>query len=212
MPGIKYLIRFENLGKGEHRIENVVPLGEGTDKVYITAGGTMEWPHYLCRSLLFRPGYGPVGIILPDNAWHMGFADFKVNDTLSVVAMARRGQRDKERTAIDRWAVTLKQGGWVEYSIYADVHSGDWHAGMKMMFQDRWLYDLEKFDTSLFARNDLKWMRSRYIMLLQFAWDKKFYDYKTKRYNFNESFFEMDSLTGRLRHFHPVADLAPSRA
>jgi iron(II)-dependent oxidoreductase len=195
-PGIKYVIRFENLGKRSHRIENVVPLGEGTDKVYITAGGTMEWPHYLCRSLLFRPGFGPIGIILPDNAWHIGFADFAVNDTISVVAMARRGQREKDRTSLDRWAVTLKEGGWAEYSIYADVHSGDWHTGLKMMFQERWLYDLEKFDTALFSRQDLKWMRSRYIMLLQFAWDKKFYDYKTQRYNFYKSFFEFDSLTG----------------
>lgn len=195
-PGIKYVIRFENLGKKERRIENVVPLGEGTDKVYITAGGTFEWPHYLCRSLLFRPGYGPVGIILPDNAWHLGFADFRINDTLSVTALARRGLRDKEKTGIDRWAVTLKAGGWAEYSLYADIHGGDWHEGIKMLFQERYLYDLEKFDTSLFTREDLKWMRSRYIMLLQFAWDKKFYDFKTQHYDFSTTFFGMDSLTG----------------
>ena len=39
-PGLRYILRFTNTGKGNHRIENLVPLGEGSDKVYITAGGT----------------------------------------------------------------------------------------------------------------------------------------------------------------------------
>jgi gamma-glutamyl hercynylcysteine S-oxide synthase len=195
-PGVKYTVRFENPGLAGHKIENLVPLGEGTDKVYITAGGSKAWPQYLCRSLLFRPGFGPIGVILPDNAWHLGFADFQVNDSVSLVALARRGDRDTDGSGIDRWAVTLKPGGWVEYSIYLDTHSGDWHTGLKLMFQDRWLYDLPAFDTSLFARKDLQWMRSSYIMLLQFAWDRKYFDYKTNKYTFYKNFNAMDSLTG----------------
>ena len=195
-PGLKYILRFTNTGKGNHFIENLVPLGEGADKVYITAGGTKEWPQYLCRSQLFRPGFGPVGVVLPDNAWHLGFSDFKVNDSLSITGLARRIQRDKENTGIDRWAVTLKPGGWVEYGIYFDTHGGDWFQGLKMMFQDRWLYDLPAFNDSLFKRQDLQWMHDKYIMLLQFAWDKKFYDFQENRYNFEKSFFEYDSLTG----------------
>ena len=195
-PGIRYIVRFSNSGKGNHRIENLVPLGEGTDKTYITAGGTMEWPHYLCRSLLFRPGYGPVGVILPDNAWHLGFSDFRLNDTLSLTALARRDQRDKEKTAIDRWAVTLKPGGWVEYNLYFNIHAGDWHEGLKMMFAGRYLYDLSSFDNAFFERKDLQWMKNTYLMLLQFAWDNKYYDARAKKYNFYQSISEYDSLTG----------------
>jgi formylglycine-generating enzyme required for sulfatase activity len=195
-PGLRYILRFTNTGKGNHRIENLVPLGEGSDKVYITAGGTKEWPHYLCRSLLFRPGYVPVGVILPDNAWHLGFSDFRVNEQYSLSGLARRDQRDKDKSTIDRWSVTLKPGGWVEYDLYFDLHTGDWHEGLKMMFGERYLYDLPSFDNSYFERKDLQWMRSSYLMLLQFAWDNKYYDGKEKQYTFYRSFSENDSLTG----------------
>jgi gamma-glutamyl hercynylcysteine S-oxide synthase len=196
MPGIKYTIRFTNLSTRKHTVENLVPLGEGKDKVYITAGGTKEWPHYLCRSLLYRPGCGPVGVVLPDNAWHLGFADMKVNEELSVTGLARRGLRDKDKTDIDRWMITLKPGGWAEYDVYFDVHKNDWHEGLKMMFQDRWLCDLSSFDNSMFERKDLDWMRNTYIMVLQFAWDKKYYNALTHQYNFFQSLTEYDSLTG----------------
>jgi len=195
-PGLRITVRFTNNGKGNHKIENLVPLGEGNDKVYITAEGTMEWPQYLCRSKLYRPGYGPVGVVLPDNVWHLGFSDFKLNNDLSLTGLSRRGQRDKERTSLDRWAVTLKSGGWIEYDLYFDIHTGEWQEGLKMIFQDRWVYDLQTFDETLFNRRDLTWMRSKYIMLLQFAWDTKFYDYADKKYNFYDNLCEFDSLTG----------------
>ncbi|MDD4553276.1 MAG: SUMF1/EgtB/PvdO family nonheme iron enzyme [Bacteroidales bacterium] len=195
-PGLKYILHFLNVGHSDHSIENLIPLGKGDDRVYITAEGSKEWPGYLCRSVLYRPGFGPVGVVLPDNAWHLGFTDITLDDTISLTALARRGQRDKERTAIDRWKVTLKPGGWAEYSLWFDIHSGDWHQGMKMMFQERWLYDLKSFDNRLFQRDDLGWMKNTYFMLLQFAWDKKFYDYEQQRFTFYENFTEFDSLTG----------------
>ena len=195
-PGLRYVLRFLNNGKANHRIENLVPLGEGPGKVFISAGGTKEWPHYLCRSLLYRPGYGPVGVILPDNAWHLGFCDLKLNDSLSLVSLARRTGRDKDKSSTDRWAMTLKPGGWVEYSIYVDIHSGEWQEGLRLMFQQRWLYDLSSFDNSMFERKDLSWMKNKYLMLLQFAWDDKYYDYREHKYNFYSSLTEYDDLTG----------------
>jgi gamma-glutamyl hercynylcysteine S-oxide synthase len=195
-PGVKFNVHFMNSGKVSHRIENLVPMGEGKDRAYITAAGTKEWPQYLCRSRLYRPGYGPVGVVLPDNAWHLGFADLRVNDTLSLTALARRGARDKDKTEIDRWMVTMKPGGWAEYFICFDSHSGDWRKGLRLMFQDRWLYDLTDFDNSMFRRSDLGWMKNSYLMLLQFAWDKKYYNYGTQQYTFYKSLFEYDSLTG----------------
>ncbi len=195
-PGLKILIRFRNGGRGLRRLENIVPTGEGDEKVYITAAGSKEWPGYLCRSRLYRPGCGPVGVLLPDNAWHLGFADFRINDTISLVALARRGQCDKERSDVDRWKVTLRPCGWVEYNIYLDCHAGDWHNGLRMMFRDRWLYDLPAFNNSLFERRDLAWIRNSCIMLLQFAWDKKYYDCRKQEYTFYDNLHEYDSLTG----------------
>jgi gamma-glutamyl hercynylcysteine S-oxide synthase len=195
-PGIKYIVRFTNNGKSNHTLQNLVPLGEGADKVYITASGSKEWPQYLCRTKLFRQGYAPVGVVMPDNAWHAGFSDFFLNDTLSIAALARRSERDKERSEIDRWSVTLKPGGWIEYNIYFDIHRDGWHEGLKMMFQDRWLYDLAAFDESLYKRSDLGWMKNKYLILLQFAWDKKYFDYNQQKFTFYRDFFAYDSLTG----------------
>lgn len=195
-PGARYRIRFTNSSQTVHKIENLVPLGEGGDKVYISAEGTKDWPDYLCRSKLYRQGYGPVGVILPDNAWHLGFADMRINDSLSIVALARRTERDRDKTKLDRWAVIMEPGGWVEYTVWVDIHKGDWHEGLKIMFQDRWLYDLDTFDLAMYRREDLKWMNHAYIMLLQFAWDIDFYNWRSNRYNYYSSLFEFDSLTG----------------
>ena len=56
----------------------LVPLGQGSDRTYITAGLPNAPPHELDRSQLFRPGLRPVGVVLPDNAWHLGFCSVPV--------------------------------------------------------------------------------------------------------------------------------------
>lgn len=194
VPGIKYNVRFLNHSDTAIRIENVVPLGQDDSHVYITAAGTKEWPQYLCRSRMYRPGQSPVGIVLPDNAWHLGFSDIQVDSILSVVALARRGAREK--TDVDRWAATIKNGGWIEYAFYFDTHEGDWHEGLRIMFRERFLYDLETFDNTLFEREDLQWVRHAYLMLLQFAWDHNYYDPYEGGYRYYEKFGQYDHWLG----------------
>ena len=46
------------------------------ESVNITGRG----PWDLARAFLFRPGYKPVRVILPDNAWEMGYSSFAVKD------------------------------------------------------------------------------------------------------------------------------------
>ena len=195
-PGEKFTVRFTNKSGRTRTIENLVPLGQDPDHVFITADGSKEWPGYLCRSKLFRPGFGPVGVVLPDNAWHLGFSSIPVNDTLSLTALARRGKRDTDRTSVDRWKLTLKPGGWAEYSIWFACNKGGWQEGMNLMFNRRWLYDLPEFDNTMFRRSDLAWMKESYIMLLQFAWDKDYYDPVAQKHTFYENLFKYDSLTG----------------
>jgi formylglycine-generating enzyme required for sulfatase activity len=48
----------------------------------------------------------------------------------------------------------------------------------------------------MFERKDLQWMKNKYIMLLQFAWDDKYYDYRKQKYTFYSSLTEYDDLTG----------------
>jgi iron(II)-dependent oxidoreductase len=178
--GWKARVTFRNIGPAKVKLSNVVPLGRDPERATITAIG----PPSLSRSALFRPGYGPVGVLLPDNAWEMGFCDAKFDGGASLVAIARRitSTGAEER----RFSTILDPGGTVQYVFYADLHSGDWHDGLRLMFRDRWLYDLEKFDDTLFRRSDLAWIRKSYVVTIFFAWDHDYYDPVARRSHFAE--------------------------
>jgi formylglycine-generating enzyme required for sulfatase activity len=185
---------FNNTGK-KFRIENLIPFGIAGNRVYITAGGSYDWPYYLNRTRLYRPGYGPVGVVLPDNAWSIGYCDMKITETISLTALARRKNWDRKAEAT-RWSTTLAAGQWVQYNLYVDSHTGEWQQGLELFFRQRFLYDLEKFDNILFERKDLQWIRHSYIMLLQFAWDKTYFDPATHQYQFDKNLFAKDDLLG----------------
>ncbi len=194
-PGIaSFCVRFRNISGRDHVIENVVPLGNSRDHVFITAEGTKEWPQYLCRSRLYLPGRSPVGVLLPDNAWHLGWSDIRLNDSTGLSALARRGRR--ANADIDRWAVTLHPGGWIEYAFYFTTHAAGWKKGMDEVFRKHFLFDLTNFDNTLFHRPDLSWIRHSYLMLLQFAWDDTWYDPVTLQSTFEKEFHRYDRLTG----------------
>ena len=192
--GWKATVIFENATAESLKVANVVPFGEGPDRVYITAAGPTTYQTRLSRTQLFRPGLGPIGVILPDNAWEMGFCDVPVTSAGNMVGIARRvgSERAEER----RFRTILAPGGSVRYAFFLDEHGGDWHIGVRLMFQERWLYDLEKFDDTLFGRDDLKWIRHSYLLTLLFAWDEKYYDALKHRYSFEQFLAEKKRLLG----------------
>ncbi len=199
-PGLKYVVEFENRSDSRVKIANVVPFGEGKDRAYITGYGPFDREHYLSRTVLFTPDLSPVGVVMPDNAWESGFCDIAINAEQSLVALARRTGTDKARTR--RWWTTLQPGGTVEYTFYIDSHPGtDWRKGLEMMFHQRWLYDMQHFDQSLYDRPDLQWIRDDYFMLIQMAWDKQYYDYMNEKYVWNEFLTHYDPLWGNIDVF-----------
>jgi gamma-glutamyl hercynylcysteine S-oxide synthase len=171
-------IVFENRGQDTVTISNVVPFGEDNSSVCITGDG----PWDLARAKLFRPGYKPVRVILPDNAWELGYTSFFAGSELSVCALARRGAVEGGQK--QRYETSLPPKAKVSYAVNADVFRGDWQNGLRMMFRDRHLYDLEKFDNSLYQRKDLTWIKESYIIVLQMAWDREFYDRFTGKYTY----------------------------
>jgi formylglycine-generating enzyme required for sulfatase activity len=192
--GWKAVVTFLNTSIRKQQISNVVPLGVASDHVYIMSAGPQTYANRLSRSQLFRPGLGPIGVVLPDDAWEMGFCDVPVTPKRSLTAIARRtgsGKADERR-----FRTTLESGGFVQYVFYVDDHRGDWHEGLRMMFQDRWLYDLEKFDNTLFEREDLEWIRHSYLLVLQFAWDQTYYDAQKGRYGYYKFIPEEDKVLG----------------
>jgi gamma-glutamyl hercynylcysteine S-oxide synthase len=170
--GWKCVVTFRNTSHDTLQLANVVPLGEEPTHVYIRSAGPQTYQHRLSRSTLFRPAVGPIGVVLPDNAWEMGFCDVQVKSGEGLAAIARR--QDSAQADLRRFRAVVPPGGWVKYDLYVDAHRGDWRDGMRMMFRDRWIYDLEAFDNSLFERPDLVWIRKSYLMVLQFAWDHEY--------------------------------------
>lgn len=172
------VVKIHNKTGDTIEIENIVPFGESPDRLYITSAG----PWALARAKLFRPGRGPIGVILPDNAWELGYAQVELDEDRSLACLARR--TGVEKGEYRRYKTIVYPDGILEYTLYADEFAGEWQNGLRMVFQDRYLYDLEDFDNTLFERSDLKWIRNAYVVGLQFAWNRDFYDWQRQQYRY----------------------------
>lgn len=178
--GLKCELLFENTGNDTVSISNVVPFGEDKRSVYITGKG----PWDLARAWLFRPELDPVRVILPDNAWELGYSSFQAGDGISVCALARRAKIEGGQR--QRYETILPPKAKVTYTVWSEMFKGEWQNGLRLMFRDRYLHDLEKFDNSLFEREDLKWIKESYIIILMMGWDREFYDRLTGKYTYPE--------------------------
>lgn len=172
-PYFKAEIVFVNASTDTLRLGNILPLGESPSHTYITGMGE----HWLSRAHLFRPGYAPVNVILPDNAWELGFSCTKAPPVSSPLAeegvclLTRRIKWDK--AIRKRFETILPPNSSVTYHLWAETYEGDWQEGLRKIFQERYLYDLDHFDNSLFERPDLQWIKKTYSVKLMMAWDKR---------------------------------------
>ncbi|MCG8308784.1 MAG: formylglycine-generating enzyme family protein [Cytophagales bacterium] len=182
-PGIRGTIIFENVSKDTLWLTNVVPLGKSPNHVYITGLGD----HGLSRTHIFRPGKDPVNCIVPDNAWELGYAGIEVGE-VGVCALVRRDVKSIEKGIRRRFETELYPGGKVKYTLYADLYRGNWQEGLRLIFQHRHLYDVEPgtFDSSLYQREDLRWIRHAYASHLIMAWDNYYYDYVNEQFHLTD--------------------------
>lgn len=192
--GIKGKISFRNISNDTIRLHNVVPLGASDEHVYITGLGN----HELSRTYLFRPGYKPINVIVPDNAWELGFSAINLAQNRSIAALVRRDRASVQKGERRRFETILYPKGSVSYDFWMDAYEGEWQEGLRLMFQKRLLYDIPvgTFDNSLFEREDLKWIRNCYAANLMMAWDKRFYDYKDSSYHVRDYLERMKKLIG----------------
>jgi formylglycine-generating enzyme required for sulfatase activity len=183
---------FENISPDTLTISNVIPFESDSESVVITGKG----PWDLARAYLFRPGYTPVRVILPDNAWEMGYSSFDIDGKYSVCAIARRQQTEGGQK--HRYETILPPGSRVFYNLYGGVFQGEWQNGLRLMFRDKYLYDLARFDYTLYDRGDLAWIRECYVIILQMAWDREFFDRFTGKYNFPDYIKRNTELLGNV--------------
>jgi len=176
--GLQLKIHFVNKTKDTLRLHNVVPFEINQDQVYITGKGE----HPLYRTHLFLPNKQPINVIVPDNAWELGFNVVKMNDSVSLYGFSRRTKTSILNGKTRRFETILYAGGSIDYTIWLEPFKGDWQTGLLKVFRDRKLYDVDQFNDSLYKRADLKWMRNAYTMHLMMTWDKFFFDPTQKRY------------------------------
>ena len=181
-PGFKATVEFQNNSNDTVQLSNVVPFGALENQVHITGKGD----HWLSRTHLFIPGSLPVNVICPDNAWELGFSVVPLNDSTNTCGLMRRDRASIKNGQRRRFETVLYPKGSVVYNFYADFFKGPWQEGLRLMFQERFLYDLPSFNNYLFERKDLQWIRHSYVMHLMQAWNKSFYDSKDKKYHINE--------------------------
>ncbi|MFA6593018.1 MAG: SUMF1/EgtB/PvdO family nonheme iron enzyme [Bacteroidales bacterium] len=194
--GKKCSIEFKNVTGDTITLHNIVPFGASDEHVYITGKGN----HGLSRTYLFRPGFSPVNVIVPDNAWELGFSavESSANVGKNLAALTRRDSKTINNGSRSRFETFLNPGGSVKYNLWIDDYSGAWQEGLRLMFQERYLYDVEpgKFDDTMLKRKDLQWLRSCFAMNQMMAWDERFYDYTTKSYNVSPYLEKINELMG----------------
>jgi formylglycine-generating enzyme required for sulfatase activity len=158
-------IVFHNESRDTLRLSNVLPFSRSNNDPYITGLGD----HPLSRTHLFLSGRKPVNVIVPDNAWDLGF-----NTRTNIAALARRDVPSISKGQRRRFETILYPGGSVKYNLHYERYDGLWQEGLRKIFHDRKLYDLPAFDSALYKRSDLKWIRHAYVMHLLMAWDKDY--------------------------------------
>lgn len=176
--GQKMAIQLTNTSTDTLILENVMPLSPNTADVHITGLGD----HPLSRTHLFRPDRGPVNVIVPDNAWELGYASLPLGASTHLAGLSRRIHWN-EQAQRRRFETILRPGGTVTYHLWFDLFHGAWQEGLRLFFQKRYLYDLEgPFEDSLYQREDLRWIRHAYAMHLIMAWDHQWYDHQRGGY------------------------------
>lgn len=192
--GIKGMIRFKNISADTLTLHNVVPLGRNRGNIYITGKGS----HGLSRTYLFRPDHEPLNVIVPDNAWELGFTCVETEGEDNIVALVRRDNKSLKNGNLRRFETRLYPDGIIEYNFWLDKYKGEWQNGLKLVFQDRLLYDVPvgTFDNSLIEREDLKWIRDCFAVNLMMTWDKRFFDYTDNSFHIQQYLEKMKSLMG----------------
>ncbi|MBC6366670.1 SUMF1/EgtB/PvdO family nonheme iron enzyme [Algoriphagus sp. AK58] len=175
---LELILSFTNISQDTIQLHNVHPFSSDGNEALITGKGK----HSLSRTHLFLPDKTPVNVIVPDNAWDLGYAAISLSEKDKIAALTRRDRESIQNGTRRRFETVLFPGGKVNYHFYALSYSGDWQAGLTRIFQEKMLFDLSGFDNSLFEREDLKWIRHSYVMHLMYAWDKFYYDLEKGEY------------------------------
>jgi gamma-glutamyl hercynylcysteine S-oxide synthase len=193
----QWIVNFKNISNDTVLLHNVHPFNSSNAEALITGKGN----HGLSRTHLFLPGRSPVNVIVPDNAWELGYAAIPLTPTSPVTedvpgrgensnnflaALTRRDRASIKQGTRRRFETQLYPNGSVDFNLYVLRYSGEWQEGLNRIFQDKMLFDTEQFIDSLYKRKDLQWIRHTYVLHLMDAWDKFYFDIADGKYHLKE--------------------------
>ncbi len=179
---LHFIIRFRNISHDTLTLHNVIPFTRQDSEAFITGVGD----HPLSRTHLHLPGKIPVNVIVPDNAWELGFNAITIPGGKKIAALTRRDPHSLQQGRRQRFETILYPGGSVRYHLYITGYSGEWQQALTTIFQKRMLYDIDHFNNEMFERKDLQWIRRSYVIHLMDAWDKQYYDYTKGKYTLDD--------------------------
>ncbi|MEK7255130.1 MAG: hypothetical protein AAB316_10325, partial [Bacteroidota bacterium] len=237
--GVGGKLTFKNISHQEILLNNIVPFGTGGDHFYISSKSAADTSRIVepaetssipklfnpftnspdtSRSFLFRPGYAPVGVVVPHNNQDLGFCTVELNREKSLYGLVRRASDTIQNYLLIRTPVRLQPEQEVQFYFFADVTKGGWHEALKECFQERKLYELSLLvcgispaldywskgspwrlrpvDDDLYKREDLAWIRHAYTLHLMYAWDKNFFDPAQGGYQLESFLLKMKKLYG----------------
>jgi len=176
-------LTFHNNRSDSVSISHVLPLGYSSSAYVIFANQEEDNN----TPVFYAPDYVPVSVQLPAGEESMGFISFPVNDEISLAGLARRKKVFNGNANI--YESVIASGGSVTFSIYLNAHEGVWQEGLSYIFNEQKAYGIPEFDNALYEQESTEWLDHAYLSVLQFAWDKQFYNHSTDSYAF-EKFLE----------------------
>lgn len=177
--GFEIVVEFKNESNDTVSLQNVLPFEFNPQNDYITGKGD----HPLSRTYWFRPNNKPVNVIVPDNAWELGYNQIQLPQNRGYLyGLSRRDKSSLINGKNKRFETDIYPHGSIQYHIWLETFMGNAQVGIKKAFQDRKLYDINNFNDSLYRRKDLEWVRHSYLMHLMMSWDQYFYDPIKKQY------------------------------
>ncbi len=130
----------------------------------------------------------------------LGYSSFFANGyELSFVHLHEESKLREVRSRRYETKLTAKSKSSIQFMLM--LFRGEWQNGLRIMFRDRYIYDIDKFDNSLFERKDLQWIKESYLIVLQMAWDREFYDRFTGKYTYPDVIKKGIELFGKIDVF-----------
>lgn len=188
--GSCWMVEILNTGRTSINISNFIPFGESSDKVYIKPESIQYSNTVKKYPQLYRPGYISIDVLMPPNQKNTAFSSFETNERLNVSSLSKKIASNNRESDVGGNDIAV--GKKIRFQIWTEIHQGKWQKGLEIFFRERFLYEIENFNQSLYQNPGYAWVKNAWVNLIMNTGDKQYYDAILQQSNYNQSisFFE----------------------